>query len=145
MRSNGRTRGLQARGAAIAALLLPWTQATLGQDEPPVPKSRTFSSGYSFVEMSGEELYINVCRGCHMQDAAGATGAGAFPSLVNNRRLEPGGYVVDLVVNGHRAMPGFGDMMSDGQIAAVANYQRTNFGNDSQDAVTPADVRGARR
>jgi mono/diheme cytochrome c family protein len=106
---------------------------------------RTFSSGYRFVEMTGEELFANVCQGCHMPDAAGAIGAGSYPSLVGNRNLETSGYPVYLVVNGRRGMPGFGDMMTDGQIAAVVNYVRTHFGNDYQDVVTARDVRDARR
>jgi len=126
-----------------AALLLPLTQAAPGQGTAPV--SKTFSSGYRFVEMSGEELYVNVCQGCHMADAKGGTGAGSYPSLANDRRLKESSYVVDLVVNGRHAMPSFADMMSNGQIAALVNYLRTNFGNDYQDVVTAADVQAARR
>lgn len=129
----------------VAALLLPLTQAT---PEPRAtgPSLTTFSAGYGarFVEMSGEELYVNVCQGCHMVDARGATGAGSYPSLANNRRLEERSYVVDLVVNGSRAMPPFAAMMSNGQIAAVVNYLRTNFGNDYRDTVTAAAVEAAR-
>ena len=107
--------------------------------------TRTFSSGFRFVEMSGEELFVNVCQGCHMPNAGGATGAGAYPSLASNPNLQSSGYPVDLVVNGRRAMPPFGDMMSDAQVAAVVNYLRTHFGNDFRDAVTPKDVKQARR
>jgi len=107
--------------------------------------NHTFSSGYRFVELSGEELFANVCQGCHMLDATGATGAASYPSLAGNQNLEASSYPVYLVVNGRRAMPAFGDMMSDGQIAAVVNYLRTHFGNNYQDAVTASDVRGARR
>jgi mono/diheme cytochrome c family protein len=95
--------------------------------------------------MSGEELYVNVCRGCHMGDGAGAAGAGSYPSLVSDPNLEASGYAVDLVLNGRRGMPPFADMMSDDQVAAVVNYLRTHFGNSYQDAVTAQDVRAARR
>jgi len=95
--------------------------------------------------MSGEELFANVCQGCHMPDAAGATGAGVYPSLSANKNLEAGGYPIYLVVKGRRGMPPFGDMMTDGQVAAVVNYVRTHFGNDYQDAVTAKDVGNARR
>ena len=140
-------RGARPRAASalMAALLLQLWRPALGGDDAPALKSRTFSSGYRFVEMSGEELYVNVCRGCHMQDAAGARGAGAYPSLASNRNLEASSYAVDFVVNGHRAMPSFADMMSDDQIAAVVNYLRTHFGNAYSDEVTAADVRSARR
>jgi mono/diheme cytochrome c family protein len=127
-----------ARNIGFAALLASLSTAALAED-------RTFSSGYRFVEMTGEELFANVCQGCHMPDAAGATGAGAYPSLVGNSNLEASGYPVSLVVNGRRGMPPFGNMMTDGQIAAVVNYLRTHFGNSYQDVVTARDVGDARR
>ena len=133
-----------ARKAGLAALLalLPQATATFAQDDPSL---RTFSSGFRFVEMTGEELFANVCQGCHMPDAAGATGAGHYPSLVANRNLEESGYAVHLVLNGRRGMPAFGAMMNDGQVAAVVNYLRTHFGNNYQDAVSPKDVKDVRR
>jgi mono/diheme cytochrome c family protein len=105
---------------------------------------RTFSSGYRFVEMSGEELYNNVCRGCHMMDAGGAAGAGTYPSLAANPNLETASYPLTMVIGGRRAMPPFGDMMNDAQIAAVVNYLRTHFGNNYTDVVTAQDVSDAR-
>jgi mono/diheme cytochrome c family protein len=110
--------------------------------------SSTFSGlsqGFRFFEMSGEELFANVCRGCHMDDGKGAVGAGIYPSLAGNRNLEAGGYPVAIVVNGQRGMPAFGAMMSDDQVAAVVNYLRTHFGNNFQDAVTAEDVKTVRR
>lgn len=132
-----------ARTSAVAALALLSATAAIGQDSSASP--RTFSSGYRFVEMTGEELFANVCQGCHMPDATGATGAGSYPSLAGNKNLESGNYPIFLVVNGRRGMPAFGDMMTDGQVAAVVNYLRTHFGNNYQDAVTAKDVQDARR
>jgi mono/diheme cytochrome c family protein len=132
-------RGFQI---ALSALLLVLPTAASSEDGG---GGRTFSSGFRFVEMSGEELFANVCQGCHMPNAAGATGAGTYPSLVSDRNLQASGYAIDLIVNGRRAMPGFGDMMSDAQVAAVVNYLRTHFSNDYHDAVTAKDVKEARR
>ena len=67
-----------------------------------------------------------------------------YPSIANNTRLEASGYPVYVVVNGQRAMPPFGAMLSDEQVSAVVNYLRTNFGNNYQDAVTAADVKVVR-
>jgi mono/diheme cytochrome c family protein len=103
------------------------------------------SQGLRFFEMSGEELFASVCRGCHMHDARGAAGAGTYPSLAGNSNLEAGGYPVAVVVNGQRGMPAFGAMMSDDQVAAVVNYLRTHFGNNFRDAVTAEDVKAVRR
>jgi len=128
--------------AALVALLVP---IGFAQNDSRPPSNRAFSSGYKFVEMTGEELFANVCQGCHMPDATGAAGAGTYPSLVGDRNLEAGGYPITLIVNGRRGMPPFGDMMTDGQIAAVVNYVRTHFGNGYHDAVTAKDVSDARR
>jgi mono/diheme cytochrome c family protein len=123
--------------ASILALIPAASLAQEGQ--------RVFSSGYRFVEMSGEELYNNVCRGCHMADGAGASGAGNYPSLAKNQNLQSSGYPITLVLRGQRAMPPFGDMMNDDQVAAVVNYVRTHFGNNYRDTVTAKDVKDARR
>jgi mono/diheme cytochrome c family protein len=107
-------------------------------------KEPTFSPGYKFAETSGEALFANICQGCHMPDARGAAGAGAYPSLQDDKNLQTPGYPLTIVLNGQRAMPPFGAMMSDEQVAAVVNYLRTHFGNDYQDAVTAADVKTVR-
>jgi mono/diheme cytochrome c family protein len=113
--------------------------ATAGASGPPL------SPGFRFIEASGEQLFANVCQGCHMSDARGATGAGTYPSLAADPNLQAPGYPIDVVVNGQRGMPPIGMMMSDEQVAAVVNYLRTHFGNSYQDAVTSADVKAARR
>jgi cytochrome c5 len=138
----------QTRLRATIALIWPvvlLSTAAVSQDISHFPGDRIFSSGFRFVEMSGEELFVNVCQGCHMPEAAGAAGAGSYPSLAGNANLQAGGYPVYLVVHGQRAMPAFGEMMSDDQIAAVVNYLRTHFGNNYQDSVTAEDVRSARQ
>jgi len=103
-----------------------------------------FSPFFGFTEQSGEQLYANVCQGCHMPDGQGAAGAGTYPSLAGNKNLEAGGYPVYVVVRGLRAMPAFAAMMSDDQVAAVVNYLRTHFGNDFKDTVAPEDVKAVR-
>jgi mono/diheme cytochrome c family protein len=103
-----------------------------------------FSPFFRFTEQSGEQLFANVCQGCHMPDGKGAAGAGTYPSLAGNKNLEAGGYPVYVVVRGQRAMPAFAAMMSDDQVAAVVNYLRTHFGNDFRDAVTAEDVKAVR-
>jgi mono/diheme cytochrome c family protein len=133
-----------AMAAAISAAPLLSSSATRAQD-PALPVSRELSAGFRFSETSGEELFANVCRGCHMSDGKGASGAGTYPSLAGNRNLEAGGYPVAVVVNGQRGMPAFGAMMSDDQVVAVVNYLRTHFGNHYKDAVTTADVSAVRR
>ncbi|WP_213736436.1 cytochrome c [Bradyrhizobium sp. dw_411] len=124
---------------SAALLLLTVPAYTQGAGDP------VFSPGYRFAEKTGEQLFANVCRACHMSDAKGATGAGTYPSLAGDSNLVSSGYPVGIVVNGQRGMPAFGEVMSDDQVAAVVNYVRTHFGNSYQDAVTAEDVRAVRR
>ena len=77
----------------------------------------------------GQDIYQYLCRGCHQYDGSGASGAGAYPALAGNENLEYGDYPVMLVVNGQKAMPPFGAMLSDEQVVAVVTYIQTSFGN----------------
>jgi mono/diheme cytochrome c family protein len=134
-----------ALAATMSATLLLLSLPAYAQSTAPAVSAPALSPGFSFVEKSGEDLFTNVCRGCHMSDGKGATGAGTYPSLAGDSNLEASGYPVGIVVNGQRGMPPFGAMMSDDQIAAVVNYVRTHFGNGYRDTVTAEDVRAVRR
>jgi mono/diheme cytochrome c family protein len=97
-----------------------------------------------YAQQTGEALYTGLCQGCHMPDARGAVGAGAYPALANNVHLAASMYPITVVIHGQRAMPSFGADLSDEQIANVLNYVRTHFGNHYRDVVTPAAVQAAR-
>jgi mono/diheme cytochrome c family protein len=92
----------------------------------------------------GEAIYKGVCAGCHMPDAKGAVGAGAYPALAKNEKLETAAYPISMVLKGQKAMPGLGMQLDDQQVADVVNYVRTNFGNKYKDKVKPADVKAMR-
>lgn len=104
----------------------------------------TFSSNQRFVPKDGEVLFRSICQGCHMPDAKGAVGAGKYPALAKNEKLEASGYPVFIVLNGLQGMPGFGMYLDDEQVAAVVNYVRTHFGNDYKDKITSDDVKAVR-
>jgi mono/diheme cytochrome c family protein len=98
----------------------------------------------TFPQQSGEDLFKNICQGCHMPDAKGAIGAGAYPALADNPRLKAAIYPVVVVLHGQRAMPSLGDSLNDEQIANVINYVRTHFGNHYKDQVSPQAVKAQR-
>jgi mono/diheme cytochrome c family protein len=131
--------------AIMSATLLLLSSPAYAQSAGRSVSEPALSPGFRFIEQSGEDLFANVCRGCHMSDGKGAAGAGTYPSLAGNSNLESSGYPVGIVVNGQRGMPPFGAMMSDEQVAAVVNYVRTHFGNAYRDTVTVEDVRAVRR
>lgn len=90
--------------------------------------------------VTGEQVYRQVCQACHMADAKGATGAGAFPALAANPKLGISAYAVTIVTKGQGAMPGFYELLDADQIAGVLTYLRGNFGNSFAKPVTAEDV-----
>jgi mono/diheme cytochrome c family protein len=133
--------GLDVIIATVLAALTLWASGT-----PSMAQSTNFlSTTQRYPEQSGEELYRAACQGCHMQDARGAVGAGAYPAFVADAKLETAGYPILLVVRGRKAMPAFGYALNDDQVAAVVNYVRSHFGNSYTDEVSAADVKAARQ
>ncbi len=92
-----------------------------------------------FFTINGKKLYDDSCAGCHMQKGEGAQGAGYYPPLANNSKMQSKYYIISVVINGLRGMPSFHHMMSDEQIAAVTQYVHSDL-NNFTDTVTPANV-----
>ena len=100
----------------------------------------------------GKQIYEQICQGCHMPDARGATGAGHYPALSKDATLASRQYMALTVVAGRRNMPAFGVRhaigfvlapltLTEEQIAAVVNYVRTHFGNHYSDPITAGEVK----
>lgn len=95
-------------------------------------------------EKSGEDLYREVCQSCHMIGGKGAKSPTVnVPSLANNPALGVSFYPVMVILNGRAGMPWFNGLLTPAQIAAVATYIRTNFGNDFPEPVTEDEVKQA--
>ncbi|WP_407074430.1 c-type cytochrome [Psychrobacter sp. CAL346-MNA-CIBAN-0220] len=92
-----------------------------------------------FITTNGKKLYDDSCAGCHMQDGKGAQGAGYYPPLADNSKMQSKYYIISVVVNGLRGMPSFHSMMNDQQIAAVTQYVHSDL-NDFTDTVTADNV-----
>jgi mono/diheme cytochrome c family protein len=144
MQGNSGLRTISFIVTLLATSLLESCMAQ-AQGIAPSVSEPALSTGFGFAGKSGEQLFASVCRGCHMSDGKGATGAGTYPSLAGDRNLEASGYAIGVVVNGQRGMPPFGSMMSNDQVAAVVNYLRTHFDNGYRDGVTADDVKAVRR
>ena len=116
-------------------------------DHPPAPASATAPSDAA-AAMPGRQVYLGVCAGCH-----GLEGAGKPHTVVAMRensvlRLDDPRNLILAVLHGigaqdfpnlesMQAMPGFGRMLSDQQVAEVANYLRAAWGGQKPD-VTPS-------
>jgi mono/diheme cytochrome c family protein len=106
-----------------------------------VATAQSRSGGYSY--QSGQELYERICQGCHMAGGEGAAGAGAYPPLAGNRKLQTPLYTAIVILRGQKAMPSF-SQLNDAQVAAVTNYVRTSFGNAFAGEVTVEQVQRLR-
>src|SRR6187549_1972259 len=115
------------------AFALAWLVATdlvaFADTAAPNPPPKANPRGGMFTEQTGEAIYKDICQGCHMPEAKGAVGAGAYPALAKDSNLEIAGYPIGVIVKGQKAMPAFADYLNDEQIANVVNYVRTHFGN----------------
>ncbi len=129
--------------ALLAATLLTISTAAMAF-APADYGSEPLERGGPFPFQGGAAIFKGVCQGCHMPDAMGAVGAGMYPALAKDAKLETAGYPVSVVTHGQKAMPDFGSLLTDQQIADVVNYVRGNFGNKYRDKVTPADVKAQR-
>jgi mono/diheme cytochrome c family protein len=124
---------------SVAFALLMGVSATAQQPDG------SFTNPSRFVPRDGAVLYRTSCQACHMSDGQGASGAASYPALAKNQKLRTARYPVFVVTNGQKAMPPFGPMLDDEQVAAVVNYIRTNLGNGYSDPVTAADVKAIRK
>lgn len=99
----------------------------------------------------GELLYINNCNACHMPDGRGAPGV--FPALAGNSLVTAATTkgLTEVILHGaampstekrpeRLAMPGFGDRLSDADIATLETFLRSAWGN-SAPAVSADDVK----
>ncbi|MDH5516317.1 MAG: cytochrome c oxidase subunit II [Gammaproteobacteria bacterium] len=95
----------------------------------------------------GEAVYNASCAACHGPTGDGVPGV--FPAMKGSA-IATGNLAahLDIVINGSKvnpAMAAYGAQMSDADLAAVITYERNAFGNNTGDAVQPADVKAARK
>jgi mono/diheme cytochrome c family protein len=77
---------------------------------------------------SGQQIFAQNCAACHQPAGQGIPGA--FPALARNKFVtgDPA-KVAQLLLNGRGGMPTFRDGLDDAQIAAVASFVRSSWGN----------------
>ncbi len=129
----------------FSALFAVGIAATAGADDS------SFAVVATLNNVSGEDIYNQVCQGCHMSHAEGAIGAGHYPKLAADSTLASWRYVALTVLQGRNNMPAFGASLqlewdgptlhlSDAQVADVVNYVRSHFGNSYRERVSAEDV-----
>ncbi len=110
---------------------------------------------YEFDPAKGEQAYAANCAVCHQANGEGMPGV--FPPLKGNKAVlnDDPSHHIDVVLHGLHgkvidgvsysvAMPPFGALLNDTQIANIINHERTSWGNDSK-LVTADQVAAARK
>jgi cytochrome c oxidase subunit II len=90
----------------------------------------------------GAKVYAANCAACHQPNGKGA---GSFPALDGSKVvLGPKEANFQIMLNGKGAMPKWGGVISDGDIAAVITYTRNAWGNKTGDVYQTPDLMAAR-
>ncbi|MGD8928058.1 MAG: c-type cytochrome [Lysobacterales bacterium] len=113
---------------------------------PPDSTLRTGRVAPSPERQRGAQLYTDNCSGCHKSQGRGVKGV--FPALIGNEEVlaaNPANViqVIDKGIRsgpGHPGMPAFGSRLNAGQVAEIANYVRSNWGNEAAKNATPEMV-----
>jgi mono/diheme cytochrome c family protein len=114
------------------------------------PARAQASSTNSEVLALGQKVYGNRCASCHGEKGEG--GGTAYPALAGHRTvtMNQSANLVRVIISGGfppttpgnprpYGMPPFGQSLSDAEIAAVATYVRSSWGNNAP-ALQPLDV-----
>lgn len=109
-----------------------------------VKAAKVFAKTGAYTVTEGKDIYAENCAGCHMPKGEGAKGVGMYPHLAKNKSVESPDYTAYVILYGLRGMPSLEPYFSDEQVAAVANYVSTAFGNKGTKAVTPDEVKAVR-
>lgn len=125
--------------------------ATYLKDIPPNSTLRQGKPAPDPTRAAGATLYLDHCAGCHQ--AGGRGMPGVFPPLAGNGVVlasDPAD-ILKVVLNGVPAqgkyvpMPPFASQLSDQQIADLANYVRSSWGNAAPPNTSTAMVAKLRR
>ena len=113
---------------------------------PPESPLRAAAAVPTPSQTRGASLYMDHCSACHQAKGRGMQGI--FPPLAGNGAVIAGdpGNVLQAILkgipmqNGYVAMPSFASQLDDQQVADVANYVRTSWGNTGIANATAADA-----
>lgn len=130
----------------------PPTAATPSVATSPLPAAPT--GPYRFDAAKGAALFAGDCAACHQATGTGLPGA--FPPLKDNPVVQDPDprKQIDVVLHGLHgesvggmayasAMPPFGSVLSDAQIADIINHERSSWGNHGK-LITADQVKAAR-
>ncbi len=107
------------------------------------------SSESSSSGVDGKRLYESTCAVCHQSNGKGVSGA--FPPLAGSGIVKdpnPTNHIKSVLFGKddnpqYGPMQAFADELTDEEIAAIINHERTSWGNDAE-TITPEEVKEIR-
>ncbi|MGN6789284.1 MAG: c-type cytochrome, partial [Rhodanobacteraceae bacterium] len=118
------------------------------------PKTAAPAGPYRFDPAHGASLYASTCAACHQATGMGLPGA--FPPLKDDPVVmnpDPTEQIDTILHGAHgrniggttypSAMPPFGSVLSDADVADIANHERSSWGNQAK-PVTADQVQAVR-
>ncbi|HEX7338683.1 MAG TPA: cbb3-type cytochrome c oxidase subunit II [Rhodanobacteraceae bacterium] len=112
------------------------------------------TGAYVYNPATGKKLFDSTCAACHQTTGEGIPGA--FPPLKGNAAVDSDDPTVQLstILHGKHGvtiggvtysgvMPPFAGQLSDAEVADIANYERSSWGNHAK-KVTPKQVAAIR-
>jgi mono/diheme cytochrome c family protein len=118
-----------------------------------LPANSALRTGHAEADptrQAGAKLYVDNCMACHQSKGRGIPGV--FPPLAGNGAIVaplPNDIIKVVLAgiparNGYIAMPPFAARLTDQQIADIANYVRTSWGNAAAPNATSEAVKALR-
>lgn len=140
---------------ALITYLQSLVQSNPGQNQgldfiPSTRKKKEQNGSGESLELDGLQLYSETCSACHQPSGEGIVGA--FPALAGSSIVndEDPNILIQIILSGYDArpefgaMPGFAELLSDEEIAAIANHERNSWGNKAS-SITPDQVSEIRK
>ena len=129
--------------------------ATYLKDMPAAATEKTPAKPDPKLVQAGQAIYVDNCSACHRSNGEGTPGT--FPSLKGNTTVQDRDptTIIRVILDGVHAvatdarptplaMPSFSWKLSDEQIAAVASYVRSTWGNAAS-PVSQSEVQSMRK
>jgi cbb3-type cytochrome c oxidase subunit III len=152
---NGRSGPLTVNGKAFNSTMPSWkgslsnadiaavgtyVRSAWGNAASGVTEQQVSAAGTSVSTVIGASLYSRHCASCHNASGKGG-GGGMFPALAGDSLVTNADPIkmLSMIEHGRTMMPSWKGQLSAGDIAAVATYIRSAWGN-SATPVTEQDV-----
>ena len=125
--------------ADIAAVAT-YVRTAWGNKAPGVTEQQVAAAGPAVLNAVGASVYASKCAACHGASGQGG-GHGTFPALAGNAlaNASDAAGMIALIEHGRSMMPAWKGQLSPGDVAAVATFIRSAWGNKGG-PVTEQDV-----